>query len=132
MEINLTVETLIKILKLYYKKSEDFTGEIEPRTKIVVESHYSDYYDVAKVFFVLKGTLEYLGEQLPYSKEVSGEEAKEAIEDFFASNDLELQDLTYDTKIIDEEHKDNTKKSAEINGVKCIVKNNKKIKIRKQ
>ncbi len=133
MEMTLTAETIVKILRLYYKEVEDFTGTIEIKTSVETETHYNEYYDVAKVVFIQNGTMEYLNEQIPYRKEVTKKEVEDIIGNFFSTNNMELQELIYDTKLGNEESSGNAslKKSVEFNGINCRVKKIKKEKTKK-
>ncbi len=135
MQITLTAETILKILKIHYKKNEDFTGDIKINKSIGEESHYGEVYDVANISFTMNGVMEYIGEEVPYSRNVSKEEANEIIRELLEANGFKIQNLTYDTEIESKsfpaEIYDNTEKTIKFAGIKCEVKKIDKKNIKK-
>lgn len=124
-KITLLPETILKILKIHYKETEDFTGDIELNKSIIQETHYGEFYDKAYIYFTMRGTMQYLGETIPYSREISWWEAEEIIEVFLKENNLEVKNLILNTKIKNEceitEMCGHDEKAVEFNGVDCRV-----------
>lgn len=124
-KITLTPETILKILKIYYRETEDFIGEIVLNKNVVTKTHYSEDYDVANIYFTMQGTMEYLGEKIPYSREIAWWEAEEIIKESLKENNMNVKDLTLNTEIKDEwdgtEMSGHAEKRVEFDGVDCYV-----------
>lgn len=124
-KITLQPETILKILKIYYKETEDFTGEIKLNKNVIKKTRYSEDYDVANIYFTMQGTMKYLGEEIPYSREISWWEAEGIIKEFFKENNMEVKNLTLNTEIKNEwdgtEMSGHNEKRVEFDGVDCYV-----------
>ena len=124
-KITLLPETILKILKIYYKETEDFTGEIKLNKNVIKKTHYSEDYEAANIYFTMLGTMEYLGEEIPYSREISWWEAEEIIKESLKENNMEVKNLTLNTEIKDgldgPEMSRDDEKRVEFDGVDCYV-----------
>lgn len=119
--IRLKEDTILKILKIYYKKNEDFTGKLEIRKRIQVKTRYNENYDAVEISFLMMGTMEFLGEEIPNEREVPWKEAMEIVKGFLEENNLKVQEIESDSKIEYENSNSGEEKEVIFNGIKCQV-----------